>query len=183
MYAECSKSVSAYRSIPFPGFKIAAKEIDLKRERERREETKSQRAGQRESRATREERERDVQKEGERRGRQEGEREGMVVVSSLQCIAFTNPPSPVTPRALPPSSSYEKVESWRPAMFSSRFSLSSVSLARTLIAAVDRFEGYGVIKRLLNREESRGEKERNRSRRNCNSIISVRISEYTYPTG
>lgn len=58
--------------------------------RERDEETKNQRAGQRESRAMRGERARSQEERGRRR--QEGEREGMVVVSSLQCIAFTNPP-------------------------------------------------------------------------------------------
>ena len=57
-----------------------------------------------------------------------------------------------------------------------------MSLAKTLTVVVDRFEGYGVIKRLVkrDREESRGEKEI--AVEDCSSIISVQISEYMYLT-
>lgn len=73
---------------------------ERKEGRERDEETKNQRAGRRESRATRGERAREVRKREEGAARRRKGGYGRVV-SSLQCIAFTNPPSPVTPRALP----------------------------------------------------------------------------------
>jgi len=101
-------------------------------------------------------------------GRGEGFRE--VTRTHLACRrrgALVYTPFVFVPTVAKPSSSYEKVESWRPMIFSSRFSSSSMSLAKTLTVVVDRFEGYGVIKCLVkrDREESRGEKERNRSRR------------------